>query len=97
MGGESRCEGDLEGKQEGEWRPVVNGGDKFWTLKTAGVLCRDLDCGSAVSFGEREESSERPVWMTADCDEFGSYLRECAESQSSRSTMNLTCSGREEL
>ncbi|XP_033989094.1 CD5 antigen-like [Trematomus bernacchii] len=49
-GGESRCAGDLEVEHQGEWRPV---GDSLWTLKAAGVACRELDCGSAVSVGER--------------------------------------------
>ncbi|XP_034000425.1 scavenger receptor cysteine-rich type 1 protein M130-like [Trematomus bernacchii] len=61
VGGESRCAGDLEVEHQGEWRPVD---DRYspWTLKAAGVACRELDCGSAVSVGEREEFSKRPVW-----------------------------------
>ncbi|KAI9534222.1 hypothetical protein NQZ68_014518, partial [Dissostichus eleginoides] len=91
VGGESRCAGDLEVEHQGEWRPV----DSYspWTLKTAGVACRELDCGSAVSVGEREESSERPVWrIRPDCVESGSALRECADSSSSKHFLNLTCS-----
>ncbi|XP_078018081.1 scavenger receptor cysteine-rich type 1 protein M130-like [Epinephelus lanceolatus] len=89
VGGDSHCAGTLEVKH-GEWRPV-NGSE--WTLKTAGVVCRDLDCGSAVSVGEREESSDRPVWwIRSDCVHSGSALRECAASSSSSSVLNLTCS-----
>ncbi|XP_034007570.1 CD5 antigen-like [Trematomus bernacchii] len=88
VGGESRCAGDLEVKHQGEWRPV-----SLRTLKAAGVACRELDCGSAVSVGEREESSRRPVWfIRSDCVESGSALRECAASASSDSFLNLTCS-----
>ncbi|XP_059208618.1 scavenger receptor cysteine-rich type 1 protein M160-like [Centropristis striata] len=93
VGGDSRCAGTLEVKHEGEWRPVSD--DRFppWTLKTAAVVCRELDCGSAVSVGEREESSERSVWkISSDCVHSGSALRECAASFSSYSFLDLTCS-----
>nr|XP_033503095.1 scavenger receptor cysteine-rich type 1 protein M130-like [Epinephelus lanceolatus] len=93
VGGHSRCGGTLEVKQ-GDWRPVI-GFYPDWTLKTAGVVCRDLDCGSAVSVGERKESSDRPVWrIRSDCVHSGSALRECATSSSSSFVLNLTCSGK---
>ncbi|XP_033989089.1 CD5 antigen-like [Trematomus bernacchii] len=89
-GGESRCAGALEVEHLGEWRPV---GGSLWTLKEAGVACRDLDCGSAVSVGLREESSLRPVLVIRpDCVQSGSALRECAASYSSLYLLNLTCS-----
>ncbi|XP_059202792.1 scavenger receptor cysteine-rich type 1 protein M130-like [Centropristis striata] len=43
VGRKSRCAGTLELKHKGEWRPV---GDSDWTLKTAAVVCRKLDCDS---------------------------------------------------
>ncbi|XP_039651810.1 scavenger receptor cysteine-rich type 1 protein M130-like isoform X1 [Perca fluviatilis] len=55
VGGDSRCAGTLEVKHHGEWRPVDY---DLWTLKTADVVCRKLDCGSVVSVGKRTESSE---------------------------------------
>ncbi|XP_032364822.1 scavenger receptor cysteine-rich type 1 protein M130, partial [Etheostoma spectabile] len=92
VGGGSRCAGTLEVKRDGEWRPAI--GYSPWTLKTSSAaFCRELDCGSAVSVGERQESSDRPVWwIRSDCAESGSALRECAESYSSSSFLNLTCS-----
>ncbi|XP_033986655.1 scavenger receptor cysteine-rich type 1 protein M130-like [Trematomus bernacchii] len=91
-GGESRCAGDLELKHQGEWRPV-GGSNSLWTLKTAGVACRELDCGSAVSVGQRIESPGRSVWgISFDCVQSGSALRECAGSGSSDDILNLTCS-----
>ncbi|XP_024859066.2 CD5 antigen-like [Kryptolebias marmoratus] len=57
VGGASRCSGDLELKHLGGWTPV----DGFdWTLKTAAVVCEHLDCGSAVSVGQRWKSSSTP-------------------------------------
>ncbi|KAJ4942285.1 hypothetical protein JOQ06_012151 [Pogonophryne albipinna] len=93
VGGESRCAGRLELEHLGEWRPVGSYPLSPWILKTAGVACRELDCGSAVSVGEREESSKRSVWeISPDCVESGSALRECAASGYSLSFLNLTCS-----
>ncbi|XP_051237122.1 scavenger receptor cysteine-rich type 1 protein M130-like [Dicentrarchus labrax] len=90
VGGDSRCAGTLELKHNGDWRPVRGLG---WTLKRANVVCRNLDCGSAVSVGEREESSDRPVWwIYSYCVQSGSSLRDCATSESSSSILKLTCS-----
>ncbi|KAJ4921718.1 hypothetical protein JOQ06_011219 [Pogonophryne albipinna] len=94
VGGESRCAGTLELKHQEEWRPVGYYHNTLWTLKTAGVACRDLDCGSAVSVGERKESSKRPGWwISPDCVESGSALRECARAIPSSNFVTLTCSG----
>ncbi|XP_031161380.1 CD5 antigen-like isoform X2 [Sander lucioperca] len=90
VGGDSRCAGTLEVKHRGEWGPVS---DSDWTLKEAAVACSQLDCGSAVSVGQREVSSDRPVWrIKSDCVQSGSALRECAISWYSSSILNLTCS-----
>ncbi|XP_026161562.1 scavenger receptor cysteine-rich type 1 protein M160-like [Mastacembelus armatus] len=89
VGGYSRCAGTLEVKQ-GDWRPVDG---NYWTLKTAAIACRELDCGSAVSVGWRQESSNRYVWsITSDCAQSGSALRGCVRSEESSSFINLTCS-----
>ncbi|XP_035854494.1 scavenger receptor cysteine-rich type 1 protein M130-like [Sander lucioperca] len=89
VGGSSHCAGTLEVKQ-GEWRPMVV---YPWTLKTAAAVCRELDCGSAVSVEERKESSHRSVWrMRSNCVQSGSALRDCAESRYSAYIQDLTCS-----
>jgi len=76
-----------------EWRPV-EGYDSLRTLKDAGVACRELDCGSAVSVG-RKKSSWRSVWkIISHCVKSGSALRECAETSYSDYILNLTCSGK---
>ncbi|XP_031722584.1 scavenger receptor cysteine-rich type 1 protein M130-like [Anarrhichthys ocellatus] len=90
VGGDSRCAGILEVKHQGDWRPVD---DSYWNLKTAAVVCRDLDCGSAVSIGQRVESLERSVWrIYSHCLLSGSALRECLTSYSSSYILDLTCS-----
>ncbi|XP_039640901.1 scavenger receptor cysteine-rich type 1 protein M130-like isoform X2 [Perca fluviatilis] len=89
VGGDSHCAGTLELKQV-EWRPVFV---HPWTLMTAAAACRELDCGSAVSVGQRKKSSVRSVWrIRSDCVLSGSALRECAASGSSSSILNLNCS-----
>ncbi|XP_038586928.1 CD5 antigen-like [Micropterus salmoides] len=91
VGGASRCAGTLEVKHQGDWRP---GSDSVWTLKAAAVVCRDLDCGSAVSVGQRKKFVFRPVWgISFVCVQSGSALRDCVSSSSSSSILDLTCSG----
>uniref|UniRef100_A0A668A600 SRCR domain-containing protein n=1 Tax=Myripristis murdjan TaxID=586833 RepID=A0A668A600_9TELE len=55
VGGASRCNGTLEVKHLGDWKPV-DVSHVQWNLKTAGAVCRELDCGSAVSAVRRQES-----------------------------------------
>ncbi|KAL7371606.1 hypothetical protein ABVT39_001960 [Epinephelus coioides] len=90
VGGSSRCTGTLEVKR-GDWRPV-DGSD--WTLMSAAAFCRNLNCGSAISAGRREDSSNRSAWkINFDCAHSGSALRECVTLLSwSSSTLELTCS-----
>ncbi|XP_039674222.1 scavenger receptor cysteine-rich type 1 protein M130-like [Perca fluviatilis] len=90
VGGDSRCAGSLELKHQGDWKQVS---DTHWNLKKAAVACKELDCGSAVSVGWREESSDRSVWkLKYDCVQSGSALRECARSDSSSTIVDLNCS-----
>uniref|UniRef100_A0A671Y312 SRCR domain-containing protein n=1 Tax=Sparus aurata TaxID=8175 RepID=A0A671Y312_SPAAU len=89
VGGSSRCAGALEVKR-GEWRPVFGSN---WTLTSADVMCKELDCGSAASTGRRNESSNRAAWeISPDCVESGSALNECLSSGFSSSILKITCS-----
>ncbi|XP_068440985.1 scavenger receptor cysteine-rich type 1 protein M130-like [Clinocottus analis] len=90
VGGASRCAGTLEVKHHGDWREIY-GAD--WTLKEAPLVCRELDCGSAVSTNLREESLERPVWwLSSHCLHSGSALRDCLLSDSFTYIVELNCS-----
>ncbi|KAI9519198.1 hypothetical protein NQZ68_030730 [Dissostichus eleginoides] len=92
VGADSRCAGTLEVKHQSDWRPV-DFSNSLWSLKTADAACRELNCGSAVSVGRREECSGRSVWkIRSDCVQSGSALRECAILYPSDNTLNLTCS-----
>ncbi|KAM4605946.1 scavenger receptor cysteine-rich type 1 protein M160-like [Polymixia lowei] len=99
VGGASRCAGRLMLKHQGEWRPVDywNSG---WNLKSAAVMCRQMDCGSAVSIELKYGSKPQPVWwIMPACFESGSTLRECVidSSRSSPLITELFCSGRVEV
>ncbi|XP_041634974.1 scavenger receptor cysteine-rich type 1 protein M160-like [Cheilinus undulatus] len=94
VGGSSTCSGRLEWKHHGEWRPVKPSFSS-WTLKETAVICKRLDCGSAVSSRAIEESSDRPVWwIISGCVESKSTLKECVntEDYSTSYGLEITCS-----
>uniref|UniRef100_A0A669CL85 SRCR domain-containing protein n=1 Tax=Oreochromis niloticus TaxID=8128 RepID=A0A669CL85_ORENI len=87
VGGANRCGGTLQVKHLGEWKPL-----QFidCTLKEAAVVCKHLDCGSAVSV---EQSSQSSVWgVSSTCVQSGSALRNCVTSEYFSSAVELTCS-----
>ncbi|KAG8015000.1 hypothetical protein GBF38_022235, partial [Nibea albiflora] len=92
--GNSRCAGRLEVEHQEEWRPVSY--RHSWSLKAAAVLCRQLNCGSAVSASKAETSSEPlPVWrFYSDCDGSERALMDCGnvEKWMSSSTVEVVCS-----
>ncbi|XP_031174390.2 CD5 antigen-like [Sander lucioperca] len=90
VGGDNCCAGTLEVKHQGEWRAVE--GHSAWTLKTVDFVCRKLACGSAVSVGESEEPSCRPMWrIPYECVPNASDLRKCASSISHSTLLTLNC------
>ncbi|KAM6972490.1 CD5 antigen-like [Aplochiton taeniatus] len=75
--GGRRCAGRLEMNHQGEWRPLVHL-SSLWSLKSAAVVCRQLDCGSAVSTEWISGSTKQPVWVfNSQCAGSESALREC--------------------
>ncbi|KAM8769758.1 uncharacterized protein AB9X84_003808 [Acanthopagrus schlegelii] len=77
-GGTSRCDGTLEMKHQGEWRPVTNI-VPGWDQKLASVACRQFDCGSVVSTKIRNLSDKPAWWISKTCVQSESIplLREC--------------------
>uniref|UniRef100_A0A8C9TF24 SRCR domain-containing protein n=1 Tax=Scleropages formosus TaxID=113540 RepID=A0A8C9TF24_SCLFO len=53
--GGSRCAGTVEVNREGQWGTVVN---FYWDINDAEVVCRELDCGSAISAPRRAHFGE---------------------------------------
>ncbi|XP_035760142.1 scavenger receptor cysteine-rich type 1 protein M130-like, partial [Neolamprologus brichardi] len=90
VGGANHCEGILELKHVGDWKPVFI---RHWNLKAAAVVCEHLGCGSAVS-AQSEDSTEKNVWLIRpNCVKPGSALWECAKSGYSSNVLKVTCSG----
>ncbi|XP_055014484.1 scavenger receptor cysteine-rich type 1 protein M130-like [Boleophthalmus pectinirostris] len=78
VGGASRCTGTVEVKHRGEWRRL---GGEDWDLGATAVLCRDLDCGSAVYGEGRDDFSFGYLWSTSPpCVKWMSSVRECVKS-----------------
>uniref|UniRef100_A0A673B1J7 SRCR domain-containing protein n=1 Tax=Sphaeramia orbicularis TaxID=375764 RepID=A0A673B1J7_9TELE len=96
VGGASRCNGEVEMKHHGVWRDVEYGPSyDRWTLKAADVICRRLDCGSAVS--GRESGSYDPKWVISPtCLLSTSVLMDCVATDPfyMDSVLSLTCSGK---
>ena len=95
MGGTSRCIGILEMQHQGEWRPVDGWSD--WNHQSSSVVCRQLDCGSAVSTEWTSVPTHELVWwISLSCVGSESSLRECGTKVLANSTARLEviCSGK---
>ena len=93
VGGTSHCSGRLEMNYQGEWRPVDG---TYWNQKSSSVVCRQLDCGSAVSTERTSDFTLEPVWLiNAFCVGSESSVRECGTKQTFTSPYRLEviCSG----
>ncbi|XP_030005973.1 scavenger receptor cysteine-rich type 1 protein M130-like [Sphaeramia orbicularis] len=79
VGQPSSCAGAVEIKHCGEWRPVTDFYNQ-WDQMSAAVMCKHLDCGSAVSINKRSDFSSRPVWFVSPtCVNVTSTHRDCVE------------------
>ncbi|XP_036974113.1 scavenger receptor cysteine-rich type 1 protein M130-like [Acanthopagrus latus] len=89
VGGSSSCAGELEVKQHGVWRKVDEEKSQ-WNLKTADAVCRQLDCGSAVSTERIKNKSPQTVrWVRSTCLQSGSAVRDCIATRINSTDYNL--------
>ncbi|XP_055086693.1 scavenger receptor cysteine-rich type 1 protein M160-like [Periophthalmus magnuspinnatus] len=94
VGGASRCAGTVEVRHRGEWRQMeiytIYGP---WVLEDTAVVCRDLDCGSAVYGEKRKDFPQSPMWgVSSDCVK-KSAVRDCVYGLSSSSSgLEVKCS-----
>lgn len=95
VGKRNRCAGELRFKHEAEWRQLSK--QRIWSLKEAGVACRQLDCGSAVSVKNvRHRPKVLHVWnFYSDCDGSERALTDCGVVKRGLSdfTTEVICSG----
>ncbi|XP_042342078.1 scavenger receptor cysteine-rich type 1 protein M130-like [Plectropomus leopardus] len=88
-GGSSPCAGELEVKLQGEWMDV-DGEMSSWNLQAADEVCRQLNCGAAVSTGKKRKSYYKSIaWIRSTCLQWKSAVRECVLTKSSTSIDNI--------
>uniref|UniRef100_A0A8D0HJC5 Soluble scavenger receptor cysteine-rich domain-containing protein SSC5D n=1 Tax=Sphenodon punctatus TaxID=8508 RepID=A0A8D0HJC5_SPHPU len=78
VNGPNRCAGRVEVFHEQQWGTVC---DDDWDLEDAGVVCREMGCGAAVSAprGARFAPGSDPIWLdSVNCTGNESALSECS-------------------
>ncbi|XP_071360716.1 CD5 antigen-like [Trachinotus anak] len=93
-GGANRCAGGLEMKLHNDWKPVD---DLYfgWNLRTSAAVCKQLDCGSAVSAKIKESILSSFVWkINTSSIQSDSAPRQYVsmKPQYSFSSLEITCS-----
>lgn len=94
VGEDSRCAGRLELQHGGEWMSVSH--RHSWSLKETHVVCRQLNCGSAVSTRKNDTAELLPTLrFYSDCDGSEGGLLDCGTVKKwlSSSTIEVMCSG----
>ncbi|KAI2646634.1 Deleted in malignant brain tumors 1 protein [Labeo rohita] len=100
VNGNNHCAGRVEVHQNGQWGTVC---DRYWDIEDAAVVCRELDCGTAVTatknalFGQ----GSGPISMALvgcsgsetalkDCSSTSQYIKYCGHHQDA----GVVCSGK---
>ena len=112
MGGPSNCAGTLEIKHKGNLRTVHGWYDGHrvkeekrlkavrsseWNRNASTVVCKQLDCGTAVSTAQGSDDTDPPVWrITFSCVGSEASLGECVTVEPRQywaSRLDVICSG----
>ncbi|XP_059191025.1 scavenger receptor cysteine-rich type 1 protein M130-like [Centropristis striata] len=92
VGGENHCKGTLEGKNHGEWRPLIDSWN-FWRSEYSAEVCKQLDCGNLISTSRSRLPKSQHVWrLTTDCDLGGSSFCKSWIADGSAEVLMLSCS-----
>ncbi|XP_078420600.1 scavenger receptor cysteine-rich domain-containing protein DMBT1-like [Cetorhinus maximus] len=81
INGESVCDGRVEVYNRGVWGRVM---DTDWNFKDADVVCRQLNCGTAISVYNHSKFGKGagPVWISnVRCNGSESFLWNCSFTQ----------------
>ncbi|KAL6460179.1 hypothetical protein MHYP_G00319380 [Metynnis hypsauchen] len=96
LSGGMECEGEVEVYFRQDWRRVLL---DSWSESEASVVCRQLGCGSVISFSSSSTSSpeHKHMCMTGfNCSGSEAHLRNCSSTEtvncSSREQLSVTCS-----
>ncbi|KAI4894792.1 hypothetical protein NFI96_031878, partial [Prochilodus magdalenae] len=89
------CEGEVEVYFRQDWRRVLL---DSWSESLVSVVCRQLGCGTELSFSNSSTSSPEHVCVTGfNCSGSEAHLGNCSSAQavncSSREQLYITCSG----
>uniref|UniRef100_A0A671TTQ9 SRCR domain-containing protein n=1 Tax=Sparus aurata TaxID=8175 RepID=A0A671TTQ9_SPAAU len=96
VGGSSSCVGRFEMKYKGNWKPVSLSFFSMWDMMSAAVVCRQMDCGSALSI-ETIHVDKIDAWdITTSCGQSESAIRECVSISTfpTQDILKITCSGK---
>ncbi|KAM8795479.1 scavenger receptor cysteine-rich type 1 protein M130-like [Eudromia elegans] len=88
VGGSSRCSGRVEIRDGDQWKTVC---DSHFGVKAADIICRELQCGTALSIhgGAHFGEGVAPIWdKELQCVGNEPFLSSCPK----RSLSNQTCS-----
>nr|XP_033771592.1 deleted in malignant brain tumors 1 protein-like [Geotrypetes seraphini] len=98
-GGPTRCAGQVAVPQEGQWASVCG---RDWNLENAQVICKHLDCGSAISVQSNAQFDYRTktIWLSdVHCKGTESRLFDCLarignkQNCSHAEVTSVVCSG----
>ncbi|XP_037394023.1 scavenger receptor cysteine-rich type 1 protein M130-like [Pygocentrus nattereri] len=98
LSGGMECEGEVEVYFMQDWRRVLL---DSWSESEASVVCRQLGCGSVISFSSSSKSrpEDRHMCVTGfNCSGSEAHLGNCSSAQavncSSREQLSVSCSGK---